>query len=46
MICLRRYNMKKYEIIKDQSIEFEGKKLYRIRAIKDFEGVESGNIGG
>lgn len=38
--------MKKYEILYDQSIEVNGHKLYRIQALKDFEGVKSGDIGG
>ena len=29
--------MKKYEMLKDQSIEYEGRKLYRIRALVDFK---------
>ena len=38
--------MNKYKILKDQYIEACGKKLYRIQALKDFNGVKSGNIGG
>lgn len=38
--------MKKYKILKDQYIEAYGKKLYRIQALKDFNGVRSGDIGG
>ena len=38
--------MNKYKILKDQYIEVIGKKLYRIQALKDFNGVKSGDIGG
>lgn len=38
--------MNKYKILKDQYIEAIGKKLYRIQALKDFNGVKSGDIGG
>ena len=36
----------KYEILKDDFIEFDGRKLYRIKALKDFRNVEKGEIGG
>lgn len=38
--------MKKYKILKDQYIEVIGKKLYRIQALKDFNGVKAGDVGG
>lgn len=38
--------MKKYEILYDQSIEINGRKLYRIRALCDFGAVKAGDIGG
>ena len=36
----------KYEILKDEFIEFDGRKLYRIRALKDFHNVKKGETGG
>ena len=40
--------MKKYEILMDKeyTIEFEGRTLHRIRALKDFGGVKKGDLGG
>ena len=38
--------MKKYEILKDDYIELEGTILYRIKALKDFGGIEAGQLGG
>lgn len=38
--------MNKYKILKDQYVEVCGKKLYRIQALKDFNWVKSGDIGG
>lgn len=38
--------MKKYEILYDQSIEVDRRKLYRIRALRDFGDVKAGDIGG
>ena len=38
--------MNKYKILEGQYIEVCGKKLYRIQALKDFNGVKSGDIGG
>ncbi len=35
----------KYELT-DQSIRFDGKKLYRIRALQDFSDVHAGDLGG
>ena len=37
--------MKKYEIT-NESIEFEGKTLYRIKAMSDFDDVKAGEFGG
>ena len=37
---------KKYKLIKDNFIEIDGHKLYRIQAIKDFGDVKAGDIGG
>ena len=36
----------KYEILKDEFIEFGGRKLYRIKALKDFHNVKEGEFGG
>ena len=36
----------KYEILKDEFIEFNGRKLYRIKALKDFFNVKEGEFGG
>ena len=38
--------MNKYKILEDQYVEVCGKKLYRVQALKDFNGVKSGDIGG
>ena len=40
--------MKKYEILMDEenTIEYEGHILHRIKALKDFEDVEKGDLGG
>ena len=38
--------MEKYEILKDMVIEYKGKTLYRIRALKDFSNVKTGDLGG
>ena len=37
---------KKYELLKDDFIEVDGRKLYRIRALKGFGYVEKGELGG
>lgn len=37
---------KKYKIRKDLSYTFDGRKLYRIEALKDFADVKKGSIGG
>lgn len=39
-------NSKKYELLKDQTIEFAGETLCRIRALKDFGDVKAGDLGG
>lgn len=36
---------KKYELT-DETMDFNGKTLYRIRALKDFGNVKKGNLGG
>ena len=36
----------KYEILKDEFIEFDGRKIYRIKALKDFHNVKEGEFGG
>ena len=36
----------KYEILKDEFIELDGRKLYRIKALKDFLNVKKGDVGG
>ena len=36
----------KYEILKDEFIELDGRKLYRIKALKDFRDVRKGTVGG
>jgi hypothetical protein len=36
---------KKYELTAE-SVEFNGKQLYRIRALKDFGGIKAGDLGG
>ena len=38
--------MEKYEIVKDMVIEYNGKTLYRIRALKNFDDIKTGNLGG
>ena len=38
--------MKKYELLKDDHINYEGRTLYRIKALKDFGNVKAGDIGG
>ena len=38
--------MQKYRLLKDQVIEFEYHKLYRIEALRDFGNVKKGDIGG
>lgn len=38
--------MQKYKIIKSTAIEYEGYKLYRIEALRDFANVKKGDRGG
>lgn len=38
--------IKKYELIPDKYINYRGKKLYRIRALIDFDDVSEGELGG
>ena len=37
--------MKKYELLADDTIEFYGRTLHRIKACKDFGNVKSGELG-
>lgn len=37
---------RKYELLKDDCINYCGKTLYRIKALRDFGGIEAGDIGG
>ena len=37
---------KKYELIKDDFITIDNRKLYRIKALRDFGDVRAGDIGG
>lgn len=39
-------NGKKYEMLQDQTIEWCGRTLYRIRALRDFGNVRAGDVGG
>ena len=43
---LRENISKKYEILKDETIKFRGKTLYRIRSLKNFSDVIKGEKGG
>lgn len=38
--------MKKYELLQNDTIKMQGAKLYRIRALKDFDTVKAGDLGG
>ena len=38
--------MKKYELIKESKTMFAEREIFRIRALKDFEDVKAGDIGG
>ena len=38
--------MKKYELVKESKTMFEGREIYRIRALKDFGDVKTGDVGG
>lgn len=37
---------KKYELLKEETLKYRGKTLYRIRALKDFNDVKAGDRGG
>lgn len=37
---------KKYELLKDDYINYRGRTLYRIKALRDFSDVKAGDIGG
>ena len=37
---------KKYELLKDDYIEYKGKTLYRIKALRDFGYIKKGELGG
>lgn len=37
---------KKYELVKENTIEYDGKTLYQIKALKDFGDVKTGDLGG
>ena len=37
---------KKYELLKDDTIEVEGRTLHRIRLLKDLGHVKAGTLGG
>ena len=37
---------KKYELVKDIKIVFDGHTLYRIRALRDFNDIKKGDLGG
>ena len=37
---------KKYELLIDNSINYDGRILYKIKALKDFEDIKKGDIGG
>ncbi len=37
---------KKYELIKSDSINWFGRTLYRIKAVRSFGNVEKGELGG
>lgn len=39
-------NIKRYEILKNDSIDYKDKKLYRIKAIEDFGDIKKDEIGG
>lgn len=38
--------MKKYELTEEYTLTMTGKKVYRIKALKDFRDVKSGDLGG
>lgn len=37
---------KKYELLKDDYINYRGRTLYRIKALRDFSNVKAGDVGG
>ena len=37
---------KKYELVREDTIEYKGRTLYRIRALSDFSDVKAGDLGG
>ena len=37
---------KKYELLKDDCINYKGRTLYRIKALKDFRNIKVGELGG
>ncbi len=37
---------KKYELLTNDTIKIDGHTLYRIRALKDFNSVKKGDLGG
>ena len=37
---------KKYELLEDDTIRFEGRTLHRIRALRNFGKVKAGDLGG
>lgn len=39
-------NGKKYELLREQTIEWRGRTLYRICALRDFGSVHAGDVGG
>lgn len=38
--------MKKYELLQNDTIKMNRVKLYRIRALKDFDDIKAGDLGG
>src|SRR5260363_302214 len=36
----------KYELLKEDCIEYDGRTLYRIRALRDFRSIKQGDLGG
>lgn len=37
---------KKYELLKNDCINYKGRTLYRIKALKDFRNIKAGELGG
>src|SRR5260364_467548 len=37
---------KKCELLKEHCIEYDGRTLYRLRALRDFRGMKKGDLGG